>query len=286
MKKTLLFIVLFLEIFLITHSKEVIIEFRETINICLYSLMPTMFFQIVFSTFLVNNNIETFMPKILCDFFNVTKKEMAIIFLSMFSGFPNNIKLLSKSKNEYLNYVTNYVNPLFLIGTVGSLYLKNINITVIILTSHILSNLILLYIFKNKYIYEEYKSANKNSLYSYSLKETINTLIIIFSNLLFISILITFLKLTLPFNSIINSFIIGILEFSKGIYEISKTNISIYLKGLIILIIITFSSFSIHFQIISINEKIKYTKFLLIRLLNVLISIIIYLIIIFIYTNV
>ena len=86
------------------------------------------------------------------------------------------------------------------------------------------------------------------------------------------------IKVTIP----LNSYIIGIIEFSRGIYEISNMNITIYLKGLLILIIITFGSFSIHFQVISLNEKIKYIKYLLFRILNVLISILIYFIFIYI----
>ena len=74
-----------------------------------------------------------------------------------------------------------------------------------------------------------------------------------------------------------NQHILGIFEFSNGIYLISLSNISIFLKGLFILIVITFGSFSIHMQMISVNEKIKYTKFLLFRILCVFISIIIYL---------
>ena len=267
------------------YSKELIKEFTLTINICLYSLMPTMFFQIFFSTILINTNLTNYIPNKICSFFNISKNELLIVLLSIFSGYPNNIKLLKESKNEYLNYSTNYVNPLFLIGTVGSVYLNNMRIAIIILISHILSNIIMLYILKNNYTYNEYKKEYKNNLYSYSLNNTIKTLSIIFSNLLLISLLITFIKVVFPTSSIYNSFILGIIEFSRGIYEISKLNISINLKGLLILITITFNSLSIHFQSISINNKIKYIKFLLFRILNVLISIIIYFIIIFIYTS-
>ncbi len=285
MKKAIIFVVLFFEIFIMFYSKEVIKEFTLTINLCLYALMPTMFFQILFSNILINTNLYKYIPNKISSIFNISKYEGSIILLSMFSGYPNNIKLLNNSKNEYLYYASNYVNPLFLIVTVGSIYLKNFQISMIVFLSHILSNIIMLYIFKNKYVYEEYKNTKQN-LYTESLITTIKTLVIIFSNLLVISLLVTFLKLVLPFNSIINSFVLGILEFSRGIYEISFLNISIYLKGLLILIIITFGSISIHLQVISINPKIKYIKYLIYRLLNVFISIIIYIFIVFIYTNV
>ena len=212
--------------------------------------------------------------------FNITKKEAFIILLSMLSGYPNNIKLLKEKDNEYLNYASNYVNPIFILTVVSKIYIKNIKIGIIILISHILSNIILLYILRNKYNKEDYKNSNNLNL-SYTLNNTVTTLKIILTNLLFISIFITLLKIILPFNNIIKSLLIGLTEFSRGIYEVSLLNISIYLKGLLITIIITFQSISIHFQIISINSKIKYIKFLLYRLLNVLISSIIYIFLIY-----
>ena len=285
MKKIIILIIVFFEVFIMLYSKEVIKEFTLTINLCLYALMPSMFFQIFFSNILMNSDLYKYIPNKLCNFFNITKEEGLIIFLSIFSGYPNNIRLLKNSKNEYLNYVTNYINPTFIFVTVGSLYLKNIIIVLLIYLSHVLSNIIMLFLFKDKYIYDTYPKKYNNNLYSDSLNITIKTLSIIFSNLLLISLLVSFIKLVIQSNYL-NSIIIGLIEFSRGIYEISFLNINIYLKGLLILIIITFGSLSIHFQSISLNPKIKYIKYLLFRFLNVFISILIYFILIFIYTNV
>ena len=285
MKKTIILIIVLFEVFIMLYSKEVIKEFTLTINLCLYALMPSMFFQIFFSNILMNSDLYKYIPNKLCNFFNITKEEGLIIFLSIFSGYPNNIRLLKNSKNEYLNYVTNYINPTFIFVTVGSLYLKNIIIVLLIYLSHVLSNIIMLFLFKDKYIYDTYPKKYNNNLYSDSLNITIKTLSIIFSNLLLISLLVSFIKLVIQSNYL-NSIIIGLIEFSRGIYEISFLNINIYLKGLLILIIITFGSLSIHFQSISLNPKLKYIKYLLFRFLNVFISILIYFILIFIYTNV
>lgn len=274
MKKILIILILILEISLFIYSNDIIIEFKNTINICLYSLMPTMFFSIFFSNFLLLNNFYKIIP-------SKHNQLYSVIILSILSGYPNNIKLLKNSNNEYLNYFTNFVNPIFFIGTVNNIYLKNIELSILILISHYISSIILLIIFRKKYINTNIFKNNNDSIettYFKSIKNTIETLSIIFSNLLFISLLITLLKLIN-----VNPFIIGLLEFSKGIYEISISNYSYFLKGLLILIIITFGSFSIHFQIISINDKIKYIKFLLFRILNVLISIIIFLLVYKIY---
>lgn len=280
MKKIISILLIFLEIFLITYSKEITKEFILTIKIFIYNLMPVLFFQLTITELLKNIDIDRIIPKSIENIFNITKKEAFIILLSMLSGYPNNIKLLKEKDNEYLNYASNYVNPIFILTVVSKIYIKNIKIGIIILISHILSNIILLYVLRNKYNKEDYKNSNNLNL-SYTLNNTVTTLKIILTNLLFISIFITLLKIILPFNNIIKSLLIGLTEFSRGIYEVSLLNISIYLKGLLITIIITFQSISIHFQIISINSKIKYIKFLLYRLLNVLISSIIYIFLIY-----
>ncbi|MBQ1496069.1 MAG: hypothetical protein IIZ40_01780 [Bacilli bacterium] len=280
MKKIITVLILLLEVFLIIYSKEITKEFILTLKIFMYNLMPILFFQLTITELLKNLNLYKIIPSKIEKIFSLTKNEALIILLSMLSGYPNNIKLLKDKNNEYLNYISNYINPLFIITVVSKVYLKNIKIGLIILLSHIISNLILMYLLRSKYTKTK-EEHDYNLSISNTLNNTCNALKIILTNLLFISIFITLLKLTIPINNIIKAFLIGLVEFSRGIYEISLLNISIYLKGLLITIIITFQSLSIHFQIISINEKIKYIKFLLYRLLNVLLSIIIYFILVF-----
>ena len=280
-------IFLILEIYLLFNSKEIIYSFNKTLNICMYTLMPTMFASILFSQILIKLDFEKYIPNFIINIFkkifNINKKEVIIFILSIISGYPNNAKMLNNNQN--LNVIVNYtsfVNPIFLICTVGIIYLKDIKLALIIYISHILSNIILGILLKNKHKVSMEKDITSNNssifkIYFSSLKSTTSSLVMIFSNILFFSILLSLITNILPFKGIINSLILGIFEFSNGIYLISLSNISIFLKGLFILIIITFSSFSIHMQMISVNEKIKYTKFFLFRILCVFISIIIYL---------
>lgn len=280
-------IFLILEIYLLFNSKEIIYSFNKTLNICMYTLMPTMFASILFSQILIKLDFEKYIPNFIINIFkkifNINKKEVIIFILSIISGYPNNAKMLNNNQN--LNVIVNYtsfVNPIFLICTVGIIYLKDIKLALIIYISHILSNIILGILLKNKnkVSMEKDNTSNNSSIfeiYFSSLKSTTSSLVMIFSNILFFSILLSLITNILPFKGIINSLILGIFEFSNGIYLISLSNISIFLKGLLILIVITFGSFSIHMQMISVNEKIKYTKFLLFRILCVFISIIIYL---------
>ena len=281
MKKytNLLLILLFLtlEIFLLSNSKIVINSFNKSLNICLYTLMPTMFASILFSQILIKLEFDKYVPKIIKHtikkLFNISDNEVIIFLLSIISGYPNNAKMFINNKNlNNIIHYTNFVNPIFLICTVGGIYLNNIK----------LSNIILGVILKNKNINDNKTIINQNdnflNIYYSSLKSTIITLSTIFANILFFSIINALITNIINLNEPLNSFIIGLIEFSNGIYNISQTNESLFIKGLLILIIITFGSFSIHMQILSINDKIKYIKYLLYRIINIFISSIIFII--------
>ena len=292
MKKyiNILLVIIFIlfEVFLLSNSDIVIKTFNKSFNICIYTLLPTMFFSILFSQILIKLKFEKYIPNNIKNFikklFNISDDEVTIILLSMISGYPNNARMLidNKNLNNIINY-TSFVNPVFLICTVGAIYLKNIKISIIILFSHYISNFIIGIILRNKNLIISKKEENNNNesffkIYSTSLKSTIVTLSVIFSNILFFSIINSLIVNIVKFNEPINSIVLGIIEFSNGIYSISKTNIDIFIKAICILFMITFSSFSIHAQMISINEKIKYIKFLMFKILNILISSIIFII--------
>ena len=280
MKKIIIMVFILLEIFIFLNSKELLLEERNTINTCLYSYLPSMFFSIFISNYLNLNNLCDYIPNNIINIFkkiNLNKKEIGILFLSIISGYPNNIKLLKESNNEYLLYVTNYINPIFFILTINNIYLKNIKYSLLILISHYLSNIIMLMIYKQKFIYHDYKTnTNINNTYNKALIITIKTLSLIFSNLLFITLLITLIKVIIPNNSVFKGILIGIIEFSNGIIYISKLPLKMPLKSLIILVLISFNSISIILQSISLNNKIKSIKFILNKILNTLISIIIF----------
>lgn len=286
--KNLILIIIFLilETYLLLDSKSVIESFNKTLNICIYTLLPTMFASIIFTSMLIELEFEKYIPKKLIIFlskiFNISGKEVVIFILSILSGYPNNSRMLNGNKNlnNLINF-TNFINPIFLICTIGNIYLNDMKVAIIIMLCHYLSNIIIGIILRNDEIVGNENmiiNNDKNYLNSYFtiLKNTTKALFNIFSNILFFSILSSLISNIFNFNEIINSIILGIVEFSNGTYLVANLNIDIFYKGLIILIIITFGSFSIHMQMISVNEKIKYIRFLKYRILNVFLAIIIY----------
>lgn len=282
----LIIIFIILESFLLFKSEIVITEFTKTLNICLYTLMPTMFFSLLFSQILIKLNFQKYLPKsiknLIKKIFNINDKEVVVFLLSIICGYPNNAKMLTKNKNlnNIINYTT-FVNPIFLICTVGAIYLRNIKLSLIILFSQYISSIIIGIMSRKNNTNDNNYSKDENNdnflnIYYSSIRNTVSTLVIIFSNILFFSIIISLVKNIFDFNELIKSIIYGLIEFSSGIYSICSSNIDIFLKGLFIEIIITFSSFSIHMQMLSINEKINYLKFIFYRILNIIFAILIY----------
>ena len=283
----LILIFTILELFLLSNSKIIIINFKKTLNICLYNLMPTMFFSIFFSQILIKLNFYKYIPKfvinIIKDLFNINDDEVTVFILSIISGYPNNAKMLTNNKNlnNIIQY-TNFVSPIFMIGTVGNIYLKNIKLCILILVSQYISNIIIGILLRNRNT-NNYNQSENNidsflNIYYTSLNNTIYLLATIIANILFFSIILTIITNIIYLKEPFYSIFIGLIEFSSGILYVSKLNIDIFYKGLYILIIINFASFSIHMQIMNINNKIKYIKYLIYRIFNVLISIIIYII--------
>ena len=61
----LIVVFVFLEIFFLVNPKVIISSFNTNTNICLYSLLPSMFISCLFSQILISLNIENYLPKLL-----------------------------------------------------------------------------------------------------------------------------------------------------------------------------------------------------------------------------
>ena len=263
----LIVVFVFLEVFFLVNPKVIISSFNINTNICLYSLLPSMFISCLFSQIL----------------FNISDKDVSIIILSMISGYPNNANLLKDNPNlNNIIHYTNFVNPIFLIATVGCIYLKDIKLSIIILLSHYISNFIFGIILRNNNNLKDnivlYKTNSFLNIYYSAIRNTVISVSIIFANILFFSFVLSIVKYFISINPIFDSILYGSLEFSSGIYNITHLISNKFINGLIITIIITFSSFSIHMQIINLNKKIRYFKYLIYRFINVFISIIVFII--------
>lgn len=295
-----------INIFLNSNTLNQTITFSS--NLFLKNIMPSLFPMFIISSILVEIDI----PKVLGNIFkkpmNIlfkTKGEGAFIFfMSMITGFPSSAKYINDLLNkkqintkdaQKILMFSFFSNPLFIINTVGIMFLKSQKIGIMLLISHILGNIIIGIIFKNynqtksipntkinnlKYLNTKINNTNLFKVLITSIKTSIETLINIFGIITFFLIIINILFKT---KNIITIPLIGILEMTSGLKYLSISNIDYNIKVLLSMFLISFGGFSVHFQIMSIlhKKKVKYLPFLISRIIHGIISVLILIIIIY-----
>ena len=289
MKKNIkdLFILLFfcsILFTLLTNYNIIIKSIQNSVNLWLTKLFPSIFPFMVLGTILINLNIASFFKK----FFKLKNNSVIVMLMSALSGFPSNAKY---TKQMYLNYeltlknansalcFSHFSNPLFLLSTLSLMFNKKWTIAIIL--SHYLANIII-YLFISKDNSQEKLIFNNNSLgsiISSSIKDSINTMLLILGTLTFYTIIITIGKIYFA-NDLIITIFTGFLEFSSGLNSLLYLDISFIGKAILATSFISFGSLGIHTQIKSIlnDTPIKFSKFFICRLIHVLLSIILLLI--------
>ncbi len=295
-----------INIFLKSNTLNQTITFSA--NLFLKNIMPSLFPMFIISSILVEIDI----PKVLGNIFkkpmNIlfkTKGEGAFIFfMSMITGFPSSAKYINDLLNkkqinnkdaQKILMFSFFSNPLFIVNTVGIMFLKSQKIGIILLISHILGNIIIGIIFKNynqtesipnnkinnlKYLNTKINNTNLFKVLITSIKTSIETLINIFGIITFFLIIINILFKT---KNTITIPLTGLLEMTSGLKYLSLSNIDYNIKVLLSMFLISFGGFSVHFQIMSIlhEKKVKYLPFLISRIIHGIISVLILIIIIY-----
>ena len=246
----------------------------ESINIsfslCIKKLFPTLIPFMLLSNILIRTNIIN-------DISDSFKYIMNKIFkVNKNCAFAINDKDIQNS----LNFI-HYTNPIFILQTIGSLYLKDKKLGLIILISHFISAFIIGIFNKKSYDNIIVKKSNNNNnenifnIFIESIKITIDTLLLI------LGIITVFLMFTTILNCFIKidnnyKFIYGLFEITQGLHYLSTSNFNIIIKSSIASFLISFGGFCIHMQVFSIidNKKIRYLPYLKSRIIHGILSII------------
>ena len=230
---------------------------------------------------MINYNFIEYIPKRITNFirklFNISNNSVLILFISCISGFPGNaralkeaydLNLISKEEVEHLLLFNHFPNPLFVLQTVGVFYLKEDILGIIILVSIYISNTIIGIIYRRKnhptkvnYITNINKSQRFMNVFSNSIKKSINTLLMISGTVTSFLIISTLICHIFNFDGIIAMFIKGILEMTMGLSSLSLLGIKDIYKVVFSSMIISFGGLSIHLQVISILEDIRYRNY-------------------------
>lgn len=283
-------------ILILVFSSEVIVSVLYALDIWKNNILPSLFPIFITTDLLISYGfieiLGKFTNKITSKVFNLPGEASFVIVASMLSGFPSSakyIKELLESKTidykqaQYLLSFTHFPNPLFVIGVVGEKLLQNKLVGMIILFSIIIGNLLIAFFTKdntlllnkkNTITFSEKKRDNFITILTNSILKTANTLILLLGIITSFLVISTIINNLIESNTILTTILSGILEMTQGINYIAIENIPIFLKSLIITCFICFGGISIHLQIMSILscEKIKYSKYLLSRILHCIIS--------------
>ncbi len=298
-----IFFLLLLSSFLI-FPKNTIDSVLLGINIWIYNVFPSLFPFFIISELLITYGFNDFLSEIskpLMKIFGLSGNCSFAVLGSLVSGFPSGSKytknllennLISVDEANHLIRFTHFSNPLFVIGTVGSILLNNVFLGYLILLSHYLGNMFIGIVFRKKILISNYRISfrkainlmhkrriNKNNnfitILTDSIYKTIDTLILLLGTIIIFLILSNIISI-LPINKNYNLLIRGILEMTQGIKYTSLSNFSVLLKSILITFFISFGGFSVHLQVASIirNTKIKYKNFLISRIIHSFISIV------------
>ena len=292
-------ITFFILILILFNKSLVSTTITSSFYIWFNTLVPSMLPMFIISDILINYNFTKYIPNKIINFiskiFNISNNATLIVLLSLVSGFPLNAmniitsynnNLISKEEAEHLLLFNHFPNPLFVLNTVGVLYLNNNKYGVIILISTYLSSIILGILVRNKNtltnnncITKSSKSQTFTEIFSSSIKKSINSLLMISVTVCLFLILSTLIINIFHLNSYLSLGIKSILEMTMGLEHLSKLNISNIFKVILSSSIISFGGLSIHMQVISIlDERIRYRNYFIGRIYQVLISLIISLI--------
>ena len=294
MKKILsLILLILLLIAMLIEADKVVATVGFSFEICIKNLFPSLLPFLILSSILSNYGFieltsELLKPIMRC-IFHLNSNCAYVIILSLLSGSPTNskyIKQLLDDKKISINdankllLFTHFTNPIFIIGTIGTVFLDNKMYGVIILISHYLANIIIGIFTRNKerppYIKSDLKKILEIKPKGFietlikGINDAISTLLIIFGTITSCLIVSNLLNTFFNFNHILT----GFLEITSGLKYISNSNIHILYKIILSTFFISFGGISIHTQVFSIldNKKIRYLPYLESRILQGLIA--------------
>ncbi|MFV0249978.1 MAG: hypothetical protein ACK5HP_02950 [Bacilli bacterium] len=286
----ILIILVYFGFLILINSQAVLSSVSFSFKIWQDSIFPSLFPFFVLSELLIDFGFIELLSKLskpLMKLFKINSNAGFVFFMSLISGFPSSAKYTKELYlNGYLNELeatkiltfSHFSNPLFILGSVSILFLKNKEVGLLILFCHYFTNFIIALIFRNFYIsnYNNLVIIKNNNTTSIgksinkAIKSSLETLFLILGTITTFLVITTVLNKTFNFNPIVKSILNGTIEMTQGLNYVSILSIPLKIKCILTVMILSFGGFSVHMQILSIlsDTKIKYLPFLTARLLH------------------
>lgn len=273
MKKNIIYLLIMTFIFLLFKNYELVLQSTVgAVEIWLYKVFPYLFIMIILNDILINLNFEKFFKK----------PSLYVFIMSILSGTPSSAyitkKLVNEGKiskeqaNKILTF-TYFSNPLFLYTILLSIF-KDPLVVIKLMLIHYLSNLILYLFMHKKEEKLSFSSKPVNINISNSIKNSMNTNLMILGSIVFYFVLSSIIINTFNFNPLINTILRGILELTQGLNSLVTSDF--YYKEYIAIFFISFGGLSIHTQVKCIldEENLDYMCFFKGRVYQTIIALI------------
>lgn len=283
----LLYFLLLADIVILMNSKLVINSVIESSKIFIFKIFPSLMPAMVMGLLLVKQNVHLIIPKFIKNLFkklfNFDDAMSSIFIISMICGSPSSASFI----NEYLitgkinektaeNMLccTHFINPLFVIASVGIGVFNSAKIGIIILIFIYLSNFIKAFLLRKNFVSITSANCIKDKKVSFVetfknvVKISMIQLLTILGIVIFFNILISLIGEIFNINQLFKTMLNIILEMTSGIIKISNLNISLPIKMFLSYYSLSFGGICIWMQTISMitNKKIKYFKYFIFRL--------------------
>ena len=267
-----------------------------SLDIWITSVLPALFPFFVISDILISYDVIRYIPKVIKNLFkklfNVSDNGLVVIILSMLSGFPSNARniknmynsnKISKKEGEHLLYFTHFSNPMFILGTLVSIFLKKKELGLIIFISHYLPNIIIGILLRklntNKLDTNYNNDINNNFglVLTKSIRKSLDSVFNILGTLTVFLIISSLLINVFNFNNGISLLIKSILELTSGLKELSNFNFSNSYLVIASSCILSFGGLSVHMQVINelSDTDISYSNFFIGRIIQVILSLVV-----------
>ena len=293
MKKTLKRVVVLVTLLILltlylVNAKLIVNNIIDYSLLFLTKLFPVSFIFFVFSTLFINYGLIESINTL----FNINSSKLYVFCLSLISGFPAGAKyteellekeLISVSDANKIIMFSHFPNPLFVLGSVGSIFNDN-SLVIKVLISIIISNFII-FLFcgrcsKTKIINRKIEDSFSDIL-SKAINNSFQTIFLIYGVSLFFYLISSIITKYIFINTYFYVLLNGVFDLTKGVFSTTLINSDI-IKALFILVFISFGGISIHMQINSliINSKIKYMCFVIGRIISTVLALGIFLLLI------
>lgn len=267
----------------------------SSLDIWITSLLPSLFPFFVISDLLINYDIIKYIPSFIKNIFkflfNVSDNGLFIYFISMLSGFPSNARniksmyldgKITKEEGEHLLIFTHFSNPMFILGTLVTIFFKNSSLGLVILISHFLPNFILGILFRRNNVNscidkKDTFNSNFGIILTKSIKKSLDSILSILGTVTVFLLISTILVNTFSLNKCTSLLVKGILELTTGLKYLSTLGLNNRYLIILSSCFLSFGGLSVHMQVINeiSDTDIEYRNFLIGRILQTMLSLII-----------